>query len=421
MRILFVHNHFPGHYQHLAAELAADPANQVVFITKDRTGSIPGVDKHVFAPSRPPGPQTHHYVRPFEDAVLHGQAVYRLCDRLKRDGFVPDLVCAHAGFGPGLFIKDAFPDTPLLGYFEWFYHARESDADYLDGPVSADDACRIRSRNAAIQMELANCDWGVCPTVFQRGRFPAAFQNKLTLMHDGIDTGFFSPEPGAPMVLPGLDLSSAREIVTYATRGMEPYRGFPQFMRAADILLRERPDLHIVIGGDDSVSYSRLPPPGRTYKRMMLDELPGLDRSRLHFVGPLEYPIYRDMLRATDVHVYLTVPFVLSWSLLESLSTGCLVVAADNAAVREVVEPGVNGLLADFFSPDDIAAKTAHALDRRAEMEPIRAAARRRVVERYALADLLPRHLQLIRHLAGSVDKSAGRSGEAHLELAATG
>ncbi|UEM22415.1 glycosyltransferase [Skermanella mucosa] len=421
MRILFVHNHFPGHYQHLAAELAADPANQVVFITKDRTGSIPGVDKRVFTPSRPPGPQTHHYVRPFEDAVLHGQAVYRLCDRLKRDGFVPDLVCAHAGFGPGLFIKDAFPDTPLLGYFEWFYHARGSDADYLDGPVSADDACRIRSRNAAIQMELANCDWGVCPTVFQRGQFPAAFQNKLTLMHDGIDTRFFSPEPGTPMVLPGLDLSSAREVVTYATRGMEPYRGFPQFMRAADILLRERPDLHIVIGGDDSVSYSRLPPPGRTYKRMMLDELPGLDRSRLHFVGPLEYPIYRDMLRATDVHVYLTVPFVLSWSLLESLSTGCLVVAADNAAVREVVEPGVNGLLADFFSPDDIAARIADALDRRAEMEPIRAAARRRVVERYALADLLPRHLQLIRHLAGSVDKPAGRSGEAHLELAATG
>ncbi|UEM05080.1 glycosyltransferase [Skermanella rosea] len=414
MRILFVHNHFPGHYQHLAAALAADPANQVVFITKDRTGSIPGVDKRVFTPSRPPGPQTHHYVRPFEDAVLHGQAVYRLCDRLKRDGFVPDLVCAHAGFGPGLFIKDAFPDTPLLGYFEWFYHAKGSDADYLDGPVNADEACRIRSRNAAIQMELANCDWGVCPTVFQRGQFPAAFQNKLTLMHDGIDTGFFSPEPGAPMVLPGLDLSAAREVVTYATRGMEPYRGFPQFMRAADILLRERPGLHIVVGGDDSVSYSRLPPPGRTYKQMMLDELPGLDRSRLHFVGPLEYPIYRDMLRATDVHVYLTVPFVLSWSLLESLSTGCLVVAADNAAVREVVEHGVNGLLADFFSPDDIAARIADALDRRVATDAIRAAARRRVLERYALADLLPRHLQLIRHLAGSAETY----GEPQRELA---
>ena len=170
-------------------------------------------------------------------------------------------------------------------------------------------------------------------------------------MHDGIDTDFFSPKPGARMVLPGLDLSGAGEVVTYATRGMEPYRGFPQFMRAADILLKQRPDLHIVVGGDDSVSYSRLPPRGRTYKQMMLEELPELATSpRLHFVGPLDYPVYRDMLRATDVHVYLTVPFVLSWSILEALSTGCLVVGADNAAVREVIDPGVNGLLADFFS-----------------------------------------------------------------------
>ena len=404
MRILFLHNHFPGHYQHVATALAADPRNQVVFITKDRNGSIANVDKWVFAPARSADAPTHRYVRPFEDAVLHGQAVYRLCEKLKREGFVPDLICSHAGFGPSLFIKDAFPNTPLLGYFEWFYHAQGSDADYLDGPVSADDACRIRTRNAAIMMELANCDWGLCPTVFQRGQFPQAFQNKLTLMHDGIDTGFFSPQPGARMVLPGLDLSAAAEVVTYATRGMEPYRGFPQFMRAADILLRQRPDLHIVVGGDDSVSYSRLPPPGRTYKQMMLEELPDLDRSRLHFVGPLDYPVYRGMLRATDVHAYLTVPFVLSWSILEALSTGCLVVGADNPAVREVIEPGVNGLLADFFQPAEIAAKIASALDQRKAMETIRATARRRVIERYALTDLLPRHLQLIRHLAGSAE-----------------
>jgi glycosyltransferase involved in cell wall biosynthesis len=416
MRILFLHNHFPGHYQHVAAALAADSRNQVVFITKDRNGSIPGVDKRVFAPARPAEAPTHHYVRPFEDAVLHGQAVYRLCERLKREGFVPDLICSHAGFGPSLFIKDAFPNTPLLGYFEWFYHAQGSDADYLDGPVGADDACRIRSRNAAILMELANCDWGVCPTVFQRGQFPPAFQNKLTLMHDGIDTDFFSPRPGARMVLPGLDLSGAAEVVTYATRGMEPYRGFPQFMRAADLLLKERPNLHIIVGGDDSVSYSRRPPPGRTYKQILLDELPDLDRSRLHFVGPLAYPVYRDLLRASDVHVYLTVPFVLSWSLLEALSTGCLVVGADNAAVREVIEPGVNGLLADFFTPADLAAKVASALDQRQAMEPIRATARQRVIERYALTDLLPRHLQLIRHLAGSVEEVQ----EPRLQLAAS-
>lgn len=418
MRILFLHNHFPGHYQHVAAALAADSRNQVVFITRDRNGHIPGVDKRVFTPARSAESPTHHYVRPFEDAVLHGQAVYRLCERLKREGFVPDLICSHAGFGPSLFIKDAFPDTPLLGYFEWFYHAQGSDADYLDGPVSADDACRIRSRNAAILMELANCDRDLCPTKFQRGQFPPAFQDKLTLMHDGIDTDFFSPKPAARMVLPGLDLSDAAEVVTYATRGMEPYRGFTQFMRAADILLKQRPDLHVVVGGgDDTVSYSKLPPRGRTYKQMMLDELPDLvNHPRLHFVGPLDYPVYRDMLRATDVHVYLTVPFVLSWSILEALSTGCLVVGADNAAVREVIDPGVNGLLADFFSPADISAKIVSALDGRSVMETIRSTARQSVIERFALKDLLPRHLQLIRHLAGSVEPVEKH----HLHLAAS-
>ena len=206
-------------------------------------------------------------------------------------------------------------------------------------------------------------------------------------------------------------------LVTYATRGMEPYRGFPQFMRAADILLKQRPDLHIVVGGDDTVSYSRLPPRGRTYKQMLLEELPELaNHPRLHFVGPLDYPVYRDMLRATDVHVYLTVPFVLSWSILEALSTGCLVVGADNAAVREVIDPGTNGLLVDFFSPDDIALKIASGLDRRAAMETIRSAARQRVIERFALKDLLPRHLQLIRHLAGSAEPAE----EHHLQLAAS-
>jgi glycosyltransferase involved in cell wall biosynthesis len=407
MRVLFVHTHFPGQYRHVALALAADPRNRVVFISFDAGGEdLPGVHLSC-APARSAAPPTHHYVRPFEDAVLHGQAVWRLCEQLKRRGFEPDVMCAHAGFGPGLYLKEVFPDTPLLSYFEWFYRPTGSDADFLDGPPTVDAACRIRTRNAPILMDLAECDWGLCPTAFQRSQFPLAFQDKLTRMHDGIDTGFFAPDPDARMVLPGLDLSGASEIVTYATRGMEPYRGFPQFMRAAALLLRRRPDLHVVVGGGDSVSYSRRLPSGQSYKDLMLAELPDLDRSRLHFAGSLPYPLYRQVLRASSAHVYLTVPFVLSWSLLEALSTGCLVIGSDTAPVREVIEDGVNGLLADFHSPQAIAARVEEALDQPSRMADIRVAARRTVLDRYALSDLLPRHLRLIRNLAESRPNSA--------------
>ncbi|HSK41814.1 MAG TPA: glycosyltransferase, partial [Arenibaculum sp.] len=402
MNILFVHNHFPGHYQHVAPALAADPANRVVFATSGTGTPMPGVEVRHFGPHRRAGEGTHPYVRPFEDAVLHGQAVYRLCRVLRAEGFVPDVVCAHAGFGPGLYVKEAFPDTPLLSYFEWFYRGNGADADFLDGPLHADDACRIRSMNAAILLELAACDWGVCPTTFQKSGFPATFQDKMTLLHDGIDTDAFAPAPGTPMMLPNLDLSHAAEVVTYATRGMEPYRGFPQFMRAAALLLERRPGLHVVVGGSDEVAYSARRQDGRSYKQAMLAELAGRDLSRLHFAGPLAGQDWRRLLQATTVHAYLTVPFVLSWSLLEAMASGCALVASDTAPVREVVTHGREGLLADFHSPEDIAAKIECALDDQALRSAMGAAARARVRINYRLDELLPRHLRLIRNLAES-------------------
>ena len=401
MRVLLVHRSLPGHYRHVAAALAADPRNQVVFASCE-AGSLPGIDVRTFTPHRGPSPQVHPYVKPYEDAVLHGQAMYRLCRRLQIEGFVPDLVCAHAGWGPGLYLKEAFPDTPLLTYFEWFYRTRGGDADFLDGPLHPDDACRIQSRNAGILQELAASDWGVCPTTFQRDQFPTGFRDKMTILHDGVDTGYFTPAPGTPMVLPGLDLSGAEEIVTYATRGMEPYRGFPQFMRAAALLLERRPRLRIVVGGADEVVYGRPPANGSSYKDELLRELAGRDLSRLHFAGPLPEPQWRQLLRASTVHVYLTIPFVLSWSLIEAMATGCAIVASDTAPVREVADDGRHALLADIRSPEAIAGRIEEALDDAALRRALGAAARQQATDRYALADLLPRHLRLMANLAES-------------------
>ncbi|MCW5751226.1 MAG: glycosyltransferase family 4 protein [Alphaproteobacteria bacterium] len=403
MRVLFLHNNFPAQYRFVATALAADPRNRVVFGTANANGELPGVTRVHYKPARAASPATHHYIRNLEEAVLTGQAVYRMALELKRQGFEPDIVCGHSGWGPTLYVKDAFPKTKLLCYFEWFYRSRGSDADFVDpASISLDDECRIRTRNAPILLDLAQCDAGVSPTEFQRAQFPEPWASRLHCLHDGIDVDFFSPEPGAKLVLPGVDLSHAPEIVTYATRGMEPYRGFPQFMRAVALLQKRRPDMHAVVVGDDRVAYGRKLPEGQSYRQKMLEELPDLDLARLHFTGSLPYPLYRQVLRASSVHVYLTVPFVLSWSLMESLATGCLVVGSDTAPIREMIADNHNGLLADFFSPEHLAERIGEALDDPGRMAPIRAAARQGIVERYALRDLLPRHVRLIREVAAA-------------------
>lgn len=393
MNVLFLHAHFPGHYEHLAPALAADPANRVVFGTAAPGAAMPGVDVRTLAPRR--GAAGHPYLRPLEDAVRQGQAAWKLCRDLKAEGFVPDVVCAHAGFGPGLYVKEAFPDVPLVGYFEWFYRSRGADADFLDGPPHPDDACRIRTANAALLLELAACDAAVCPTAFQRDQFPPALRDRLTVLHDGIDTDRIRPAPGTPFVLPGLDLSGARQIVTYATRGMEAYRGFPQFMRAAADLVARRPDLHVVVGGTDATFYGPHRADGRPWGEAMRAELAGRDLSRIHFVGPLGPESWLRLLRATTVHVYLTVPFVLSWSLIEAMAAGCCVVGSDTAPVREAIDDGVHGLLADMRSPAAIADAIATALDDAPLRARLGRAARDRAVARYALADLLPAQIAL--------------------------
>ncbi|SLN21206.1 glycosyltransferase family 4 protein [Oceanibacterium hippocampi] len=402
MKVLFLHNNFPAQYRHVAAALAQDPANSVVFATHNRQGNLPGVGKLLFKPSREPAKETHHYLRGTESAVLNGQAVFRACIELRKRGFIPDVICGHSGWGPTLYVKDIFPEARLLCYFEWYYHARGSDADFLiDSVITHDDACRIRTRNAPILLDLAQCDWGLTPTMWQQSQFPDIFRPRMSVLHDGVDTDFFRPARDATLKLDGLDLSGVDEIITYATRGMEPYRGFPEFMRAAAQLLEMRPGAHVVVVGDDRVAYGKRLPDGESWKKRMLSELElELDPKRIHFTGLLPYSDYLKVLQASTVHVYLTVPFVLSWSLMEAMATGCMIVASDTPPVREVLRDGHNGLLVDFFDVEALAEGIDLALEKKAEFERLRRNARRTIVEQYALSRLLPRHLSLIGEIA---------------------
>ena len=395
MRALFVHNNFPAQFRDLAPALAAEPGNDVVFATQEPLRTLPGVRKVAWQTARR-GKQIHPYLRVLGDAVAEGQGALRMAAALRRDGFVPDVVIGHSGFGPTLFLREAFPEAKFIGYFDWYHKARGTNGDFFpDRPINIDGACRYHLMNAPSWLDLLQCDHGIVTTEWQLEQFPDAFRGKLSLLHDGIDTEHFRPQAGQRFAIPGLDLSGVHELVTYATRGLEPYRGFPQFLAAVQILLRERPRTHVVIAGDERHFYSWSPPGGTTWKQHVLAKL-DLDERRVHFTGQLEPPHMLKLLQASDVHVYLTAPFIPSWSLFEAMATGCLVVASATPPVREVMTDGETGLLVNFFDHEALAARVAWALDHRDDCQPLRRAARQTVVERVDLRRILPRQRKLI-------------------------
>ena len=350
--ILFIHPNFPAQFRHLARVLGQDDNYNVYYATKRKQGEIAGVSKIYYEPSRQVRPETHHYVRNLETAVLEGQGLYRVMIQLKDKGFYPQIIYGHSGWGPTLFMKDIFPQAQFLGYFEWFYNARGSDADFdPSDPLTADDYARIRVKNAAILTDLYSCDRGLSPTLWQRQQFPPEFQTKITTLHDGIDTEYFQPNPKAKLVLPkiNLDLSEAEEIITYVARGMEPYRGFPQLIETISVMQKRRPQTHFVIVGQNRVAYGKSLSDGKTYKDAMLEKF-SLDMSKVHFTGLLPYNDYLQVLQVSSAHLYLTRPFVLSWSVLEAMSTGCVLVASDTPPVLELIKDNYNGLLIPFFS-----------------------------------------------------------------------
>ena len=397
MRLMFLHNNFPAQFGSLARYMS-QRGHDVTFATRWQ-GTGPDWLRLVrYQPHREVGKGQHPYLAFVESAVLNGQALARVGWKMKEQGYAPDLIVAHSGWGPGLYVRDIWPDARYLGYFEWYYQSMGADLGFLD-PVAHDDEHRIRTRNAVILLDLAACHWGLVPTRYQASRFPELLQRKLTVQHDGVDTDYFAPRPGRRLKLPDLDLSGAGEIVTYVARGMEPYRGFPQAMAAFAEVQKRRPGVHIVVVGEDRVAYGRRLPDGDTFRKKVLREI-DFDRDRLHFTGRLPRNLYREVLLASSAHVYLTVPFVLSWSMIEAMSAGCLLIASNTDPVREVVRDGENGLLVDFFDTGALAERICDALDRPGDFAHLRDGARRTAVERYAQANLVPRRARLLEAVA---------------------
>ncbi len=403
MKLLFIHQTFPGQYPHVIRYLK-DAGHTVFFIAQHCDQEIEGIRILRYLPA-PVTPPSHVFVNDLEGGVMNGLAVARLCEGLKRDGFTPDIVVGHTGWGELLFVKDIWPAVPLLGYFEFFYRSTGSDLDFdAEFPVTQEDVFRVRMRNATNFLSLNAADWGHTPTKWQRDQYPVEYHHRISIVHEGVDTELVHPDPTARLWLAGgLSLSRDDQVVTYSARRLEPYRGFHIFMRSLPKVLAECPKAQVVIVGADGVSYGRPPTDGTSWRQHMLAELDGrLDLSRVHFLGWLPYVQYLAVLQVSSAHVYFTYPFVLSWGLLEAMAAGCRIIASRTTPVEEAVTDGDNGRLVDFFDVDGLAGEIVSALQNPAAGEAMRENARRHVVERYDLKTVcLPGHLALIHRLSG--------------------
>lgn len=402
MNILFVHQNFPGQFLHLAPALVAR-GHQVAALTDAKNDRAASVPIHRYRSPDPPSDRAAlRLAAPFAEATERGLRAARAAQALRdRHGLVPDLILGHAGWGETLFLQQVWPAARLLVYAEFYYAARGLDVGFDPefGPVTDDRAFGVVARQAHHALALAQADAALAPTRFQAGTFPSGLRDKITVIHDGIDTDRLRPDADARLTLPdGTPLRAGDEVVSFVNRNLEPYRGFPTFLRALPNVLAARPGARAVIVGGDGVSYGGPPPGGGTWKDAILAEVGGaLDLGRVHFTGRLAYADFVRLMQVTRVHCYLTVPFVLSWSLLEAMSAGALIVASRTPPVEEVITDGVHGHLVDFPNPRALAATLIRALADPGAGVPLRRAARARILAEYDLRRIsLPRLVDLV-------------------------
>lgn len=404
MDVLFIHPNFPGQFLRVSKAFAEMPGMRVFALgddswIKDTSGQGKITVHRYPSPEKTVHEELHAYARGFNDAVRRAERVLQVLATLKMDGLEPDVIFVHPGWGDSFFLRDIFPGTRIIGLFEFFYNAHGADCNFdPETPFRLSDTFRIRSMNATQLMALDSCDAGYCPTEWQRSRFPDVWQQKLSVLHEGIDTERVCPDADASIEVDDILLSAGDEVLTFASRNLEPYRGLHIFMRALPAILASRPNCRVIIVGGSDQGYGAIPPEGKTFREMYLEEVQGrLDMSRVHFTGSLEYATFLKVLQVSRAHVYLTYPFVLSWSMLEAMAAGCVVIGSSTPPVEEVIKDGVNGVLTPFHSPQMLAERVIQVLSHPQRFDGLRQAARQTIIDHYDFETVtLPAYLRLL-------------------------
>jgi glycosyltransferase involved in cell wall biosynthesis len=412
MNFLFIHQNFPGQFRFLAPALVRK-GHRVLAMTlqKGVPSTWDGVELIPYSTARGTTPQVHPWVTDFETKTIRGEACFRAALKLRERGFSPDVIVAHPGWGESLFLKDVWPRVRLGIYCEFFYHSEGSDVGFdPEFPMTDEgDVCRLRLKNLNNLLHFEVADAGISPTHWQASTFPRPFRDRITVIHDGIDTATVAPDAQVTLSLKSahgktVTLDRSSEVITFVNRNLEPYRGYHTMMRALPELLMQRPDAHVVIVGGSDVSYGSRAPEGQSWREIysveVRSQISDADWSRVHFVGKVPYAQFLRLLQVSSVHLYLTYPFVLSWSLLEAMSAGCAIVASNTQPVREVIAHGETGLLVDFFSPAQVTESICTLLaDARARAR-LGGRARDFARSHYDLASIcLPRQLEWVQAL----------------------
>ena len=405
IRILIVHQNLPGQFRRLIRHLQDHPDYELTGIGEEaavrREQFGPRFRTFAYPSPQGAGEKTHHYLKHFEACIRRGQAVARVCVELKQRGYAPDVVLCHPGWGEGLFLKDVFPDARLIAFCEFYWAADGLDVGFdPEYPLSFDDRLRIRIKNSVLMQSLFAADDGITPTRWQHSVHPPEFRPRIRIAHEGIDTGRLGPDADAALTLPdGRVLTRAQPVLTYVSRNLEPYRGFHVFMRALPRLLKGNPELQVVVVGGDGVSYGRKPPAGHSsYREALQAELGDrVDWSRVHFLGKVPYTAYVSILQLSSLHVYLTYPFVLSWSMLEAMAVGAPVLGSATPPVQEVIREGDNGFLCDFFDAGALADRALELIARRDEIAAVGLKGRETAIRDYDFETVgLPVYLDLL-------------------------
>jgi glycosyltransferase involved in cell wall biosynthesis len=410
IRILFVHQNLPGQFRRLIHKLNNRPGYHLTGIGEDRAISSSRIPApFVSIPYSKPdgaGERTHHYLRHFEACIRRGQEVVRQCLALKQRGYTPDVIVCHPGWGEGLFLKDIFPSARLVVFAEFYYSATGRDIGFdPEFPSTLDDALRIRIKNSVLIQSLLAADDAVSPTHWQKSVHPPEFRDKIRVVHEGIDTGRLVPNRDVAVRLrDGTCLTRSDEVLTFVARNLEPYRGFHTFMRALPHILAGNPNLRVIVVGGDEVSYGRMPEGHANWREALMKELgTGVNWSRVHFLGKIPYEHYISVLQLSSLHVYLTYPFVLSWSMLEAMSAGAPVLGSATAPVLEVIRDGDNGFTTDFFDAPALARRVLELIAQREAIVDVGLRGRETVINGYDFDTVgLPVYLELLKPLAAS-------------------